>query len=99
MSYKNNQQMRLVKIAKLIYAPHFEDTLERMKESIRAVYERMYDAFHVIRNVLLERLDSPPYVAYIKLPKRPVAPPAIMPTVVPSVRTVFLPIKRFRGQR
>ena len=99
MSYKNNRQMRLVKMAKLIYDPHFEDTLVRMKESIRAVYERMYDAFYVIHNLLLERFDSPPYLEYIKLPKRPVAPHAILPTNEPPMRTVFLPIKRFRGQR
>ena len=99
MSYKNNQQMRLVKVMKLMYDPYFEDTLLRMKESIRVVYERIYDAFRVIQNELLERLDSAQHLAHIKLPKRPVAPHAILPTIEPPVRTVFLPIKRFRGQR
>lgn len=99
MSYKKNRQMRLVKVAKLICDPYFEETLKNMKEAIRAAYDKLYEAFRIMHNVLLERLDSPSHVAYIKLPKRPVAPHAILPTNESPIRTVFLPIKRFRGQR
>ena len=99
MIYKNNRQMRLVKVAKLLYDPRVEELLKRMQEAVRAVYDKLCEVFRAIHNVYQERLDSPPYLEYIKLPKCPVAPHAIQPTNEPPMRTVFLPIKRFRGQR
>ena len=99
MENKNEEHSQLIKEPRLFYDLCFEDTLVRTKESIRVVYERFYYASRVIQNVLLERLDSAQHVAYIELPKRPVAPHAFIPTIEPPVRTVFLPIKRFRGQR
>lgn len=99
MENKNEEHSQLIKEPRLFYDLCFEDTLVRTKESIRVIYERIYNAFRVIQNVLLERLDSAQHVAYIKLFRRPVAPHTIMPTIEPPVRRVFLPIKRFRGQR
>lgn len=91
MSYKNNQQMDLVKKAKVVYV------IESIMPMIQRMWNKVREAFVSVVDALLERLAREP--EYIKLPPRQSVPLAVKPTHTEPSRTVFLPIQRFRGRR
>lgn len=92
MSYKNNQQMALVKKAKVTYL------VEAILPAVKTVWNKLKSMFSSLVDAIREHFkkEEP---EYIKLPHRQPAPLSVGPTHTEPSRTVFLPIQRFRGRR
>ena len=91
MSYKNNQQMALVKKAKVVYL------IESLVPVVRRIWDGMKRLFRSVVEAFRSWVNEEP--EYIQLPTRQPVPLAVKPTHMEPSRTVFLPIQRFRGRR
>lgn len=92
MSYKNTEQMTLVKKAKVTYL------VEMILPAVKTVWNKLKSMFNSLVDAIREHFKKVE-PEYIKLPPRQPVPLAVKPTHAEPSRTVFLPIQRFRGRR
>ncbi len=92
MSYKNKEQMTLVKKAKVTY------WVETIFPAVKTVWNKLKSMFSSLVDAIREHFkkEEP---EYIKLPHRQPVPLSVSPTHTEPPRTEFLPIQRFRGRR